>query len=776
MLRRRLRLPVAAGASLLIAASSAGLASTQAVAAPVEDNPVVDVAIDSFSPLAPVPGQAVTITGRITNTSQSTFQNSQATACIHRERLATAAAVAAVPTELDVPMKDRNQCVGLTNPEGTTLQRYDAPLAPKSSVTFKLVVPWNEWKISSQPGVYSVGVRFRGDLTRTFRTTAGLSRILMPVVAKTPPRKVNAALVVPLTHRPTLLANRLFANESLAESMAPNGDLGRLLTLGRKRVVSWLVDPAMIDEARVIANSESYQVEAGPGRSKAGTGRSVVKAWLSAFDESRKVNPVVLLPYGDPDVATLASAGPPVKQIVTVARTRSAGFDLRLPAPSNPTGLWLDGGELTAKTLSAGAFGFAGLRGDELNIVQSSSWPATERPNLQSGPFARILTPESPSPGQVNAVIADSTLLAGGPDPATAKQPLQLRQRFAAETSLLAGTGTGQATVAVVPPRGWETGDTAPISAVLDAMASPWITPVGIDRVTAGEPKVTTRLPTSPPAAGGLDDSQLNGIQGLTAATATYDQLLSQATSSDTRNMMSEAMMRASSTEWTAFPEEGQRYVAYQRAAVEAQLKLVHLVTNTTKKGQQQGIKVNLSGSKGSFPLTVENGLDVSIRVGLQVTATGNRNDLRISVERILTLPAGQKGTFQVQASAEQNGLINATAQLVTLDKRPVGESQQLVIQAAQYGSVGWILVGAAVALLFGTSIVRIYRRVRSERRNPAKPEGDALHPAPLSPEDLAPAPDDSAGSPATPEPPATSNHDVSDRESLKEGVGTKDG
>jgi hypothetical protein len=748
----------------LIVASSAVLASTQAVAAPAEDNPVVDVAIDSFSPAAPIPGQAVTIVGRITNTSQTTFQNSQANACIKRERLATAAAVAAIPTELDVPMKDRNECAGLTNPEGTTLQKYDAPLAPKASVAFKLVVPWNEWKISSQPGVYSVGVRFRGDVTKIDRTTAGLSRILMPVVAKTSQRKVNTALVVPLTHRPTLLADHLFANESLAQSMAPTGPLGQLLALSKKRVVTWLVDPAMIDEALLIANSDSYRVASDPGKSKPGTGRQLVKNWLDAFNQSRvnNRNPVVLLPYGDPDVTSLATAKGPLKQIVAVARTRSAGYDLRSPVPSNPTGLWLDNGDLSAKTLDAGAFNFAGRREDDINFVQSSAWAPDERPNLQPSPFSKIQTPESPSPKYVRAVIADSTLLAGGPDPATAQQPLQLRQRFAAETSLLAGTGTGEVTVAVVPPRSWETEDTAPLSAVVDAMAGPWITPVGIDKVAVGvgprgEPKVSTKLPTT--AQGGttgLNDGQLSGIQDLTADTATYDALLSQVAASETRNMMSEALMRSSSSEWTAFPDEGQRYISYQRSAVQAQLKDVHLVTNTTKKGQHQGIKVNLSGSKGSFPLTVENGLDVSIRVGLQVTATGNRNDLRITIERPLTLSAGQKGTFQVKASAEQNGLINATAQLVTLDQKPVGEPQPLVIQAAQYGSVGWILVGAAVALLFGTSIVRIYRRVRSERRNPAKPEGDALHPAPLTAEDLASAPDE--------------------LENLKEGVGTKDG
>jgi hypothetical protein len=776
--RRRLRLSAAAGASLLLAASATALAPTQAVAAPAEENPVVDVAIDSFSPSTPVAGQAVTITGRITNTSQTTFQGSQATACIARERLSTAAAIAAIPTEADVPVKDRNDCSGLTNPDATTFQEFDAPLAPKDTVAFKLVVPWNEWKISSQPGVYSVGVRFRGNVTKTDRTTAGLSRILMPVISKTPmPGRVNAAVVLPLTHRPTLLADHLFANESLAESMAPTGQLGRLLALGQKRLVTWLVDPAMIDEARTIAESDSYKVATGRGQSKPGTGRAVVKAWLESFDQSRNVNPTVLLPYGDPDITSLAAAGGAATKIISSARSTSERYNLRMPLSEqgNPSGLWLGDGQVDTKTLIAGSFGFAAQRDDDVNILPSSAWAANERPKLQPSPVYEVQTPEGPAPKFVKALIADSALLAGGPDPASAKQGPQLQQRFAAETSLLASSA-GTATVVVVPPRGWDENGLSTAAVLQTMSASPWITPVGINQVTALTPG-QTKTPAAPADTSGLSGGQLDKIQDLSSTTTTYESLLSDP-AAQTPVTMTQGLLRSASLEWSAAPNEAQRFVNYQVNSVAAQLKKVHLVTNKSK-GQHEGIKVNLSGSKGSFPLTVENGLDVTIRVGLQVTSTGNRNDLKIERLHTLLLPAGQKGTFQVKASAEQNGVINAKAQLINDDLQPVGDSQPLVIQAAQYGSVGWILVGAAVALLFGTSIVRIYRRVRSERRNPtpAKPEADALHPEPLPVADL--GPEDPAASPngvSHPESPAPLVPGQSDLESLKEGVGTKDG
>ncbi|WP_433012827.1 hypothetical protein [Kribbella sp. CA-294648] len=767
MLRRRLRLPVAAGASLLIAASAAVTAPNPAAAAPVADDPV-QVTIDSFSPAAPKPGDAVTITGKVTNKSSTTFENPQAIFCIDSERLTTPEQLATVSTEEDVAGDD-SSCASRRLPaESTAYLPLGAPLAPQASAPFKLVVKWNEWGLTDQPGVYVVGVAFRGNPSdrQSERDTAGQARTLMPVISKTAaPRRVNTALAVPLRHRPTLLADHLFLNESLAESMAPTGQLGRLLALGKKQTVTWLVDPAMIDEALTITGSD-YRVAAGTGRSKPGTGRAVVKAWLDAFNETRKRSPVILLPYADADIASLVAAGKAADGLVNSARSMSAQYPLGNPVPANRSGLWLEGGEVSAKTLIGGAVGFPGLRGDEVNILSSSGWAPSERPKLQAGPVVNVLTPTGPRKS-VRAVIADSDLLAGGPDPATATQPLQLRQRFVAQTSLLAGAGKGTASVVVVPPRSWED-DPRQIAAVQQAMAAaPWVTGVGIDQINDPTPRAVA-APAAPADVAGLSDEQLGKIKELNQSAKTYQELLS--TPGEIPLGIKQAMVRSSSRQWETSPEDAQRFVDYQRKAVSTLLKQVRLVRNSTK-GHQEAIKVNLSGSKGSFPLTVENGLDVSIRVKLVVTSTGNRNDLKIETLSTKILLAGQKGTFQVKASAEQNGLINAKAQLVTPGGNPVGDPQPLLIEAAQYGSVGWILVGAAVALLFGTSIVRIYRRVRSERRNPTEPEADALHPEPLTAEDLTgPVGDDA---PATPEVPAPA---ASELESLKEGVGTKDG
>jgi hypothetical protein len=786
---------------LLLAAVAAVPAST---AAPRAEDPVVTVTIDSFTPVAPKPHEPVTIAGKVTNTSLVPLDKPQAIACIDRgEPLQTSAQLAAVATDDDKPVSARRSCAGLADPDSTSFQSFGDQLAPAASVSFRLTVPWDQWKIPDRPGVWVVGVLFRGSPPDGVRVTAGRARTLMPVVDGKPmPRKVKTALVLPLRHRPTLLADNRYANESLAQSMAPNGQLGRELAAGQKKKVTWLVDPAMLDEARGLAGG--YQVVGDDNRVRAGTGQQVARQWLSAFTAARAQNPVILLPYGDPDVPSLVGAGRTLRELVSKAREQTEKYDL--PGKPARSGLWLDTGSATGRTLAAGSTGYAGARPTDVNLVSSSSWPAADRPSLTSSPVYDVATPEGPVKS-VRSVITDSALIAGGPDPATASSPVQVRQRFAAETALMAASGTAPITVVAAPSRTFDS-DGRSVAALVQGLSLPWITPVGIDQVLSGggaQPPAA-KPPTSPRPAAGLTTGRLDQIKRLNGSIDIFTSLLTNPDAAD--DSLTRSLLRATSYSWRGWSGEAQRFIRFEQRAVDGLLGQVHLVSSGSGTlGSRREIKVNLSGGNGQFPLTIANDLDRSVRVGVQVQSL-NRTDLRIQPLTTVTLPANGKATFQIHASAEQNGLIRARAQVVSAAGQPVGPPQELVVQAAQYGSVGWILVGAAVALLFGTSLVRIYRRVRSERRDPSGPEAppgpDPLNPAPLDQAALEPEPHDPGPTPAvvagpdqTPGPDGTDQPDHTDRpdpvnavpengtaqepphdipESLREGVGTKDG
>lgn len=760
------------GACLLVAATAATL-GTPASAAP-SDEPVVQVTIDSFGPIAPKPDQQVVIKGRVTNTSSVTFDDPQALACIDRTRLASTAAVDAISAEQNIPMSQRDSCKNLVNPDSQTFQPFEQPLAPKQSVEFTLKVPWKEWRINDQTGVYVVGVVFRGKPSNSERVTAGRARTLMPVLGTQPlTRPVNTALVVPLRHRPTQLGGKNFANESLAQSLAPSGSLGRLLALGKQRTVTWLLDPAMLDEVRQMA--KGYVVLADNGDTTPGIGQTIAANWLKEFEASwTRGNQVVLLPYGDPDVAGLLDTGDPLKKLVGEARKTTQGYALPTSSvnvpPAFTNGLWLEGGAAASRYLGAASGGFAGASSNDLNLVSSSSWSAATRPVLTSTPVYDVITPEGPD-NPVRTVIADSSLTSGGPDPDTAATPLQVRQRFASETALIAASGTGNASVVVLPPRGWDRDGVATAELANDLTAMPWIKPTDVSAVVASNPRPrATKAPSAAQFNGVLTPSHLDSIKQLDDATSTMQGLL--VDENALPEVMSHALLRSASSGWNGYPEEARHFTAIELGSANQQLGKVHLVNASVDRGLRKEIKVNLAGSKGTFPLTITNETEWSIRVGIDVT-TANRSDLKIKRPQSVVLGPGQKWTPRITASAEQNGLIRANAQVITAAGKPVGKSQELLIQASQYGSVGWILVGAACALLFGTSFVRIFRRIRTERRNPTAAAADAGEPT-----DSTDSPDPAHDRPETNGVPEAAAPDAAHSEGtvLKEGVGSKDG
>ncbi|MEU8223395.1 hypothetical protein [Kribbella sp. NPDC048915] len=748
--------------------------SAPSPAAPA-DEPAVQVTIDSFGPVAPKPGQQVVIKGRVTNTSAVTFDAPQALACIDRTRLASTEALDAISAEQNIPMNDRDSCSNLTNDE-QTFQPFDEPLAPKQTVAFTLTVPWKEWRIGDDTGVYVVGVAFRGRPQDGDRVMAGRARTLMPVIGKQPfTRQVNTALAIPLRHRPTQLGGKNFADDSLAQALAPTGSLGRLLALGEKHQVTWLADPAMLEEIRQL--SKGYVVAGTNGQTTPGTGQAVATAWLREFDAGRaRGNQVVLLPYADPDVAGLLDAGGPLKKLVEQARTRTEQVGGEL-APGFTNGLWLDGGAAASRYLGTASGGFAGATPEDLNLVSGSSWSAATRPVLTSTPVYDVLTPGSPD-RKVRAVIANPSLTTGGPDLETADSPLQVRQRFAAVTALIAAAGKGTASVVAAPPRDWDA-DGRATAALAGSLSLPWIKPTDVASVVAANPRpLPVQAPAAPKLNGVLGADQLDAVRELEHATSTLQELLDDA--NDLPEVMRQALLRSTSSAWADFPEEARQFTAIELGSANQQLGKVHLVNSSVDRGLRREIKVNLAGSNGTFPLTITNETDWSVRVGIVVTPV-NRSDLKIRTPQTVLLSPGQKWTPRITASAEQNGLIRATAQVTTAAGTPVGQSQELLIQASQFGSVGWILVGAACALLFGTSFVRIYRRVRTERRNTAAATAGASNAAAEEAAESGTAADpEGAAETDTPDP----AHDRREANgvpeasgpSLKEGVGSKDG
>jgi Family of unknown function (DUF6049) len=663
----------------------------------------VEVHISSFSPVAPKPGDTVTITGTATNRGATLLTRPQAIACAESGRIDDRAQLASLAPEGD-------GCKGLAGSESTAYHDFSDALEPGVTKQFKITVPWQQWEFTGNgSGVYVVGVRIFADDPSGGRETRAITRTLMPVVSPDAKlRTVRTAMVLTLRHRPTQLAGTYFSDESLLDEMDPEqGRLSRLVRAGDAQPVTWVIDPSLLDEARQLA--DGYRTDGSAGVRPEPS--PVARDWLVRLDQAIGTDPVVMLPYADPDVRSLVDAK--LDRLVTLGRDLGA-------ATSGPGGksartvFWLDPDAANEAALATAA----GTKTADVTLLSDTSWPAESRP---TGPVVRINT----SRGPVTAVVADQSLMSGGPDPVATNGPVQLRQRLAAETALLALDTGGSAkpapvSVAVVPGRGFDMLGTA-TGTVLQALRLPWVTPVGLDQL-ASEPVRTVPAPEATPVEPSLSPSQLDMIRRIDDGISTYSALL---TSQAGRYGWDRSLLRSTSLTWRGAESEGDKFRRYQLLLLRTQFNKVRIVS---ADGPTDDV-VTLSASKGRFPLTVANDLTQPVRVGLRIESL-NRDDLQVEPIEPARIRGGNRETFEIRASAQQNGVIKARVHLVTEDGRELGRPLELDIRAAQYGTVGWVLVGSAVALLFGTSAIRIYRRIRTERRAAAKAHRDQGPPA----------------------------------------------
>jgi hypothetical protein len=122
-----------------------------------------------------------------------------------------------------------------------------------------------------------------------------------------------------------------------------------------------------------------------------------------------------------------------------------------------------------------------------------------------------------------------------------------------------------------------------------------------------------------------------------------------------------------------------------------------------------------MSGDQGTFDVTVVNGLDQPVTVGLEASAPNT--SLSLSTPEPVQLPPRGRGPMRIDATATDIGIHLVTLQPVTTEGVPVGESSTLSIRSSRVGLILWIVMGVAGSVLFVLVAFRIVRRVRQRRR-----------------------------------------------------------
>jgi hypothetical protein len=262
-------------------------------------------------------------------------------------------------------------------------------------------------------------------------------------------------------------------------------------------------------------------------------------------------------------------------------------------------------------------------------------------------------------------------------------------------------------------PYGWRP-DPAVAQALVDVWTTtPWISATSLATLDApAEPTVVVPRPRAD-AAGELSDANLASVAELRDQTAHYEALVAEP--DPLTDQLEIAELRALASIWRDDPETG---VAYTRlATAEVRDRLAQVSVHVPES-------VTLSSSKGGFPLTVSNGLDRTVVVQLELTA-GIPD--RITVEQVPPLPveAGENASVDVIAEAATNGKVPVTVQLTASDGAPLGPAQRMIVNATDYGTIGWFVVGVAALLFLGGAVIRVLRRRRQidDIELPVQPE-----------------------------------------------------
>ncbi len=706
------------------AAGSALLAPGPAAADEAGGATPLRVTIETLAPAVVPQRGPVTLTGRIVNRSQQTWTDLNV-------YLVTSATPIRSRSELDAEADtDATTQVGSRQ---TTEGLYDrvGDLAPGESVPYRLSVPRDQLGISGGAGVYWVGAHVLGAQDGMRDSTAdGRARTFMPLMPRpgspaAQRARTRLAVVVPFkepAHRGA--SGRLLDLPGWHKDLGTDGRLDRLLRLGSRSTepVTWAVDPAVLDATASLAH-DNPPFDLGPadGRSAGGGGTRgpsgtpsptpspspgsgdrdpgpaaepstaavAAQRWLAEFRRQAPQHTVTALPYGDLDIASVLaqSRADRVRSLYPLAGRLSRS-------------VLADYGVERAAELVAPAGGV--LPAAALRRISPGSTVLLRRSALPDA-----LEPVVSSTGQAPVVLADESAGSGGPSPNSQFAALPMRQRLLSDAALHALSTRRDEPLVVSMPSYWNPGDAWATSRFFSGLSQRWLQLVDLPSVvatastdTAGEDTVAypevDRL-------GRVPLRNLSASLRLVDEGKVFTRLLTGSDAVD--DAVARTALLGSSTDARLDPALARSQVADADASVRAQMGRVRV--------EGPGF-VMMSGESGPIQVTLVNGLEQSVTVGLAVTTPGS--GLRLKPVVPVTLGPGRRTSIRLEASSNDIGVHPVTLRATDRLGTPLGGQTRFTVRTSNVSTVIWVVMAIAGGLLFLAIVVRLVRRVR--RRN----------------------------------------------------------
>ncbi|WP_055694450.1 DUF6049 family protein, partial [Streptomyces prasinopilosus] len=652
----------------------------------------VSVSVNSLTPGLPGEDDTVTVSGTVTNKGRQAVTDARVGLRV--------GPLLNTRSGIDNVARNSDDVQGVIGPETDAkyTQEY-AELPPGVSQRFSLSVPVDELSLGKN-GVYQVAVALSGQTAaQPWEQTLGVRRTLLPWQPDEVDTKTSTTFLWPLISTVHTTAETgsdeqqtpVLRDDALAKEIAPGGRLDRMVALGKNLDVTWVVDPDLL--ASVDAMTESYKVQ-GPGDTTTAGGHQVAaKRWLAHVQSAVKGKEVVALPFGDPDLASLAHNGTSVtgslRHLKEATDVVVNTVEPILHVKPTTDFAWPVNGAVDPSIVKV-----ATSAGADKVIARSDTFRET-------GGLSYTPSAARPIGGGTTAVVADaplSTVFQG--DMTRASTSTLAVQRFLAQSLALSLQTGRQRSVVVAPQRTPTASQAQTMAEALKAVQEGnWSESEDLTAASKAEPDpaATTEVPGASSYPSSLRKQELprsafEQIARTQGKLGTFTMILSDP--SRVVTPFGRALNRGMSVSWRGRIAEAATYRSGVEAYLDGLLDQVKLIDKSETK---------LSGRSATIPVTVQNNLVQGVEnLTLRLTST---NPTRLEIggdayeEQPITVSGGHSQSVKFTTSANANGRATVIAQLYTQDGRKYGEPVTFDVKVTEITATVMLVIGGGVLL-----------------------------------------------------------------------------
>ncbi|RNL60737.1 hypothetical protein EFK50_20750 [Nocardioides marmoriginsengisoli] len=574
-------------------------------------------------------------------------------------------------------------------------------LAPGQTVTFRIALPVKDLPVTTgtgEAGVYWIGLHALGQDHNGVREVIGRARTFIPLVKGS--RTTTFALVVPVREQVRRDADgRVLGTTRWSDALAPTGRLGRLggfIASAGGRAATLLIDPSVLDAVAdlkeknpplSLGDGEPEETPSPSATPSPNLSRSVNRldpadlanadAWLSTVTAAARTHTVLGLGYADPDVSALSRRRPSMLELSTkLAATTFGNLDIAAVPAVAPADGWLapDALERIAP---------------ESMVLLSDQGRTRYRQQWRTGTDQDL-------------VFADGQAASGGPGPTEPTDALALRQRIISDAALRSRTGAPGPLVVDLPAN-WDPGPAWQLADFFTELDTDWLDLVPLSGSTdLSTPTYTGDLPyAADQRREELGTANISAARTLVVTTSALNNLLR------SKNTVGHDLSGIALNAVSLHARRDARSTRDQVGATNARMRA------TLGKVQVLGTDfVTLSGGSGTLAVTLVNGLDQPITVGVEPRV--GSADVTIESAKPLEMAPGQRTVLRLKTEASRIGVTQVVLTPVTENGTAIGSPLTFSLRTSQVGKLIWIILLAGGLLL----IVMIARRIRRAVRD----------------------------------------------------------